>query len=294
VSAANKAVALVDDARERASGVAVAVIDGTDDAVHLDSGAHPLTETTRFDIGSVTKTFTALLLAQMVVAGDVELDAPAAREITFLELVDHTSGLPRVPENLMPKAMRSPEDPWRDYTADDLTEALAAVELTPGPRVYSNFGYMVLAAALAEAGGSPYRELLATRVLEPLGLTDTGFGWRGAVDRVPGHVDNRPVPDWTLHVPGPGGITSTIGDIARYLRAHLDPGSTRLHAPLDLVQRPLCWGAEGSVLWHNGGAGGFGAMVAFDRTEDRGAAMLTNCRHTDTMDRLVLRAVLSG
>ena len=143
------AAGIADAARERASGQAVLVVVGPDDVIHLDQGADPLTERTRFDVGSITKTFTALLLAQMAVDGDLDLEAPAAGEMTYVQLATHTSGLPRLPANLMPKAMASHDDPYRDYTVEDLEAAIDDVTVTPGDVLYSNFGYMVLAWALA-------------------------------------------------------------------------------------------------------------------------------------------------
>lgn len=283
------AVRLADDARERASGIAVAVIDGDDEAIHLDAGADPLTEHTRFDIGSIAKTLTALLLAEMVVAGEIELEGIAAREITFLQLATHTSGLPPIPDNFAAKAKAVPENPWRDYTPEDLAEAVAAVELAPGPELYSNFGYAVLGAALEEGGGAPYGELLATRVLGPLGLAGTAYGWGGSEHRIPGYVMNRPAPDWTLQVPGPGGVISTLADMIRYLRAQLDPASSPLAEAIELTHRPLGWSAYGPALWHNGGSGGFGSMIAFDRAQGRAVAVLTNRAHTPTIDQLAMR-----
>ena len=293
MSLADAAARLADEATARASGIAVAVIEGGEQAIHLDAGADPLSERTRFDVGSVAKTLTALLLAEMVVAGEVELEGVAAREITFLQLATHTSGLPPVPDNFMAKAMQVPENPWRDYTTEDLAEAVATVEVTPGgARTYSNYGYLVLGAALEAAGGAPYGELLANRVLEPLGLADTAFGWGGPEHRVPGYVGNCPAPDWTLQVPGPGGVISTINDMVRYLRAQLDPAATPLRDAIELTQQhPLGWASEGPVLWHNGGSGGFGSMIAFDRAQGRAVAILTNREHSPTIDRLALRAL---
>lgn len=91
------AAAVADDARERASGAAVVLLRDGDHAFHLDPGVDPLTEHTRFDIGSIAKTVTALVLAQMVTGGEVELDAPAARDMTFLQLATHTAASRRSP-----------------------------------------------------------------------------------------------------------------------------------------------------------------------------------------------------
>jgi serine-type D-Ala-D-Ala carboxypeptidase/endopeptidase len=279
--------------------LAVAVVEGSEVAIHLDPGADALTESTRFDVGSVAKTFTALLLAQLVVAGEFGLDEPIGGHldagpngaITFLQLATHTSGLPRLPPNLMTKAAQSPDDPYRDYTPDDLLEALRSTPATPGDREYSNFGYMVLGAALAAAGGAPYGTLLGHRVLEPLRLRETGLGFDGVADRAHGYAGAERVPDWTLQVPGPGGMTSCIADMARYVRANLAPDETPLETALVLAQRPFAWVEEGDVLWHNGGAGGFGAMVAFDRGAGRGIAVLAGRPHSLVIDEAALRAL---
>lgn len=91
---------------------------------------------------------------------------------------------------------------------------MAAVSVTPGPPAYSNFGFMVLAEALAAAAGAPFAELVVDRVLQPLGLDETAVGWPPGVDRVAGYAANRQVPDWTLQVLGLGGLTSSITDLA--------------------------------------------------------------------------------
>lgn len=298
------AVRLADDARERASGIAVAVIEGDEQAIHLDAGAGPLNTSTRFDTGSVTKTFTALLLAQMVESGELALDTPIGDivdagdngTITLVQLATHTSGLARIPGNLMAKAMETPEDPYSDYTADDLLEAVGTDPVGERSVAYSNYGYMLLGHVHTVAGAAPYTELLTARVLAPLELTETAVSFDGVKDRVPGYAGSQPVSDWTEHVYGAGGVVASINDMAAYLRAQLSPSRTDLTAAIELTQRPhgsaevpLAWQREAGALWHNGGTGGFGSMIAFDRAQGRAVAMLTNREHTPTIDRLALR-----
>lgn len=292
------AAAVADDARERASGAAVVVLRDGEHAFHLDPGADPLTEHTRFDIGSIAKTITALVLAQMVTAGEVELDAPAARDMTFLKLATHTAGLPPIPDNLMAKAAETPDDPWGTYTPDDLAAAVDSVDVEPGPPAYSNFGFMVLAEALASAARTPFAELVVDRVLQPLGLDETAVGWPPGAERVPGLAANRTVPDWTLQVLGLGGLTSSITDLARYLRVQLHPDDSPLAAAIRLTQAghgphdlPLGWQRDGTALWHNGGTGGFGSFCAFDPTTDRAVAILTNRAHSSAIDDAGRRAL---
>src|SRR5262249_36772423 len=141
-----------------------------------------------FEIGSITKGFTGLLLADMVRKGEVSLDDPASKyarpgaklplrggkEITLRDLVTHTSGLPRLPPKFAPA---NPRNPYADFTEDKLYEALAATEIrgTLNHYEYSNFGFMWLSELLARRLGKPYDAALKERVLDPLGMSETAI-----------------------------------------------------------------------------------------------------------------------
>src|SRR5204862_7795160 len=130
-----------------------------------------------YEIGSVTKTFTALLLAEAVQRGEVTLDLPVQRllpdftipksgdrAITLLDLATQSSALPRLPDNLFPK---NPANPYADYTTDDLKQFLAHYKLprVPGASYeYSNLGVGLLGIALARHAGLPYEELVRKRI----------------------------------------------------------------------------------------------------------------------------------
>jgi len=150
--------------------------------------AEPVTASTVFEIGSISKAFTGVLLADMVLRGEVALDDPVAKylpagtrvperdgvAITLRHLTTHTSGLPRLPSNLEPK---DPADPYADYAAARLTSFLATHQLVRAPGAsyeYSNLGAGLLGYALATRAGLSYGELLRKRILEPLGMTETG------------------------------------------------------------------------------------------------------------------------
>ncbi|HET9653088.1 MAG TPA: serine hydrolase domain-containing protein, partial [Usitatibacter sp.] len=186
-----------------------------------------------FEIGSITKAFTGLLLADMVVRGEVSLDDPASkysrpgatlparggREITLRDLATQTSGLPRMPPIFRPA---DPANPYADFDADTLYAALAANELQSdiGTRyAYSNFGYMWLSDIVSRVGGGTYEDVLRRRVLEPLGMRDTAAALDEARRRrfVDGHDRERHVvPHWdnAPQLAGVGGLRSTIGDMA--------------------------------------------------------------------------------
>ena len=142
---------------------------------------------TIFEIGSVTKVFTSLLLAEMVSRKEVALDDPAAqylpepvrmpersgKAITLLDLSMHCSGLPRVPGNLNPK---DPANPYADYSVDDLYQFLSGYTLPrdPGSEVEcSNLGAGLLGHILARRAGTDYETLVRARITEPLSMPDT-------------------------------------------------------------------------------------------------------------------------
>ncbi|MFE2878439.1 serine hydrolase domain-containing protein [Streptomyces roseus] len=202
---------------------------------------------TLFEIGSVTKTFTALSLARMVVAGAVELDEPLARllpegttvpsrgrqEITLRHLATHTSGLPRLPKGMMLRALLRPgtPDPYAGCTADMLLSGLARTRLgsAPGRRVrYSNLGAGLLGLALARRAGTTYGQLVTTQVCAPLGMSATVVA--ADADRpgrpARGHDRRRrPASPWNLaDLAGAGGLRSSATDLVSYVRAQLDCG----------------------------------------------------------------------
>jgi len=192
-----------------------------------------ITPQTRFEIGSVTKVFTGLLLADMVVRGETELGATLgdllavpgpAGAATLRSLASHTSGLPRLAPSLRMKArvLTAHPDPYRGI---DLAHVIGAVTrhppAPPGTFRYSNLGYQLLGAALAAAAGMTWSDLIQQRICQPLGLTATDVGPDACSAR--GHNRaGRPVPYWDSSLlPGAGALLSTLADLERFLRAQL-------------------------------------------------------------------------
>jgi serine-type D-Ala-D-Ala carboxypeptidase/endopeptidase len=306
----------VGSASSKVVGLAVAAVaDG--ETVHAcrgraDDAGRPVDEHTVFEIGSVTKVFTALLLAVMSEAGEVALDEPLAafypeltlpvrgRPATLVDLASHASGLPRLPPGLLRKGVRHRDDPWASFSDADVARALESVRLRaePGARVrYSNFGAGVLGQALARRAGTPYDDLVRTRVCRPLGLPDTGL--RRSPDqlgrRAVGHDRRgRPVPDWHMDsLPGMGALHSTSADLARFLAAQLDPDSTPLGDAIRLAQQPrlgagrlghqaLGWmlsplpRTDRRMWWHNGGTGGAFGFLGLEPETGVAVVALTN------------------
>jgi serine-type D-Ala-D-Ala carboxypeptidase/endopeptidase len=281
-----------------APGVVYAVVtpgaEATGQVTH--SGGEPLGPHVMMEIGSVTKVFTALLLADMAERGEVGLDdpiawhlpapvagaCPAARRITLRHLATHTSGLPRIPRNLLLTALRHPADPYAGYSAEHLYRALRhARKAAPAAYRYSNYGVGLLGCLLSLAARRPYGELIADRVTRPLGLAETCIGVPAGHVAATGHLRGRPAAPWHLEaLAGAGALSSTASDLARFLHANLHPLTTPIGSVIETVQRPqpsqpeaqetgLGWHISErsgrSVLWHNGGTGGFSAMLALDR-----------------------------
>ena len=277
----------------------------------------------RFQIGSLTKTFTALLLAAMVDTGEVSLDEPLAASIgvstggldriTLRNLATHTSGLPRLPPGMRREVPRSErDDPYASYDEERLVAALRATGVRPPSHRrsrYSNFGVAALGLALARAAGRPYAEALRDRVLAPLALHETTFDPGGGPHRLAGHARRaRPVRDWRFSAFAPaGGLWSTASDLLRYLDAHLHPERTTLRSALEEVQRPhfavrpgrlelgLAWalvsGRGRSACWHNGGTGGFSSFAGFVAGADAAVVSLANSRVAGPLTRAGLRTL---
>jgi serine-type D-Ala-D-Ala carboxypeptidase/endopeptidase len=194
-----------------------------------------------FEIGSITKTFTGLILAQMVEQGSVRLDEPvrellppgtvakpaSGAEITLLDLSDQHSGLPRMPDNFHPA---DANNPYADYDTKLLYGFVAkqGVALPPDAKFgYSNLGVGLLGQALADRAKTSYSTLLHEQITGPLKMSETGIALTPEMKArfIEGHdVENNPAHAWDLDaLVGAGGIRSTAADMLIYLEAQLHP-----------------------------------------------------------------------
>src|SRR6185437_10163300 len=181
---------------------AVAAVDEADTVIAASPADLPADR--RFEIGLVTKTMTATVLASLAADGELSLDDPISRwlsagphgEITVRQLATHTSGLPAVAPNRQ-AVQTDPANPWAGYTFERAEEGLRLATVAPGnPWRYSNLGFQLLGLILQRAAGTDYSELLTGRLLAPLGMTHSGVGQRGAGSLLPGHAAGRVAPRW--------------------------------------------------------------------------------------------------
>ncbi len=290
------------------TGAAVGVIDGEDTLVlgyGRGVGDEPPDGDTVYEIGSVSKTFTGTLLADMVERGVVSLEDPVegllpkgvtvpkrkGKEVLLWHLSTHTSGLPRMPDNFTPK---DPENPYADYSVAQMYAFVKKTKLARDPGAeyeYSNLGAGLLGHALALKAKMPYERLLEERIRKPLGMTSTRIALTDDMLRrlaPPCLADGTPTKRWDFPtLAGAGGIRSTVNDMLAYLRANLHPGDDDLGRAMKLAQTPrhdfpggkigLGWHItpDGGV-WHNGQTGGYHSFIGFNPKTGRGVVILSN------------------
>lgn len=257
-------------------------------AGQLREGGPAVDEDTLFEIGSITKIFTGILLADAVLKKKAALVDPISKHlpsdlfapdsplhgVTLLDLATHHSGLPRLPEDLSEGA--SPSDPYAHYSVERLHSYLRRFEESNfekrGEMSYSNLGIGLLGYLLERIGEKPYGALVRETIFEPLEMSSS-FVQRtansipaGVVDRfATGHSGGRAVPHWHLDaLCGAGAAVSTARDLARFAEAHWS-GRTppSLLAAMEMAATPqrgdvgLAWFIGKQGLFHDGGTGGF-------------------------------------
>jgi D-alanyl-D-alanine-carboxypeptidase/D-alanyl-D-alanine-endopeptidase len=275
------------DAAHRGVGIVVGLLDKSGQRVVAHGvtqreGGKPVDGDTLFEIGSVTKVFTGVLLSDAVERGEVKLDDPVSKylpasvkplradgkDITLLQLATHTSGLPRLPSNM---PMKDPENPYADYTVAQLYEYLNVFDhpgpVAPGPQ-YSNLGVGLLGHVLALRARMDYEKLLRTRVLEPLGMKDTAIALSAAQKArlATGHKATLfPAAAWDMPAfPGAGALRSTVNDLLKFA------GAKGMQGPGWMVQ------PNGEYLMHDGATGGYNAFIGLDTKAKRAVVVLAN------------------
>jgi len=264
---------------------------------------------TVFEIGSISKTFTASLLADAVGRGEVRLDDPVSRylpdslpplefngvPITLKTLSNHTSGLPRLPGNIFTFRGASMTDPYAKYGPNELFQFLKTVKLTrpPGEKYdYSNLAAGLLGTVLERVAKKSYEILLAERIARPLGLKSTILTLTEATRQAmaTGHDERgKPVGNWDFGaLAGAGAVRSTALDLLTYLNAEIQRGASPLGKAMSLTQEST-FDQAGRVVglgwhqvkgegwfWHNGKTGGFSSFAGFQREKDLAVVVLAN------------------
>jgi len=304
------------DVDKQCVGIAVGIIDAKGNQVvgygSLRAVKAPVKpdRDTVFEIGSVTKVFTTLLLADMVERGEVTLSDPASkylpktvtlptrsdREITLLDLATHTSALPSMPDNFSPKDSLNP---YADYTVEQMYAALSNCKLKRdiGKKYeYSNLGMGLLGHILALRAGVDYEQLVADRITKPLGMKDTSIALNADMSKrlAFGHDDTLgEVKNWDLPTfAGAGALRSTPADMIKFIEANMGKTESPLLDPMTMqvetrsptgvpnLSIALGWhklkSKNGEIVWHNGQTGGYHSFIGFDKKRNVGVVVLAN------------------
>ncbi len=266
-----------------------------------------------FEIGSVSKTMTAFLVADLIGQGKWSLDDPLAkhlppgtalprqgeRQILVRDVLTHTSGLPVLPPGFNPK---NPSDPYADLSEPALLAALGKVQLSRpiGSQFeYSNFAMMVMSSAVARAyrgdQGGDFESALVRRLLVPLKM-DGAYVERPRHPRpvATGHLPSgQPTSAWHVvnNLAGVGMVRATLDDMVIYAQAHLGQADAALLTPLTLTRQPLqgrlgmnwmVFNVQGrDLVAHEGGTGGFSSLVALEPKAQRAVVVLTDAALSD-------------
>jgi CubicO group peptidase (beta-lactamase class C family) len=269
---------------------------------------------TIYEIGSATKAITGTLLADAVIEGKVKLDDPLQQHvpksvnvaviddkpITLEHLASHTSGFPRLPNNMFPKDLTNP---YADYTVKEMYAYLNGYQRTraPGEYDYSNYGMGLLGQVVAEIQGKTYEELVVDRIAKPLEMKDTRITLNDEQKKrlaPPYNASLSPDKNWDIPtLAGAGAIRSTAEDLLKLLQASIaqekGPVSKALrlafkkrHTTKDGLGVGLGWhiARDGMGRWHNGMTGGYSAWMSVVPEAKAGAVVLSNTASEKTTE----------
>ena len=306
------------DVQHKSEGIVVGVITKKAREIisygHFDSSDPRVPDgDTVFEIGSISKVFTSLLLADMVVKGEVKLSDPVSKylpatvhvparngkQITLLDLATHYSGLPRMPTNFLN---------W-DYSRQEMFDFLNHYELPrdPGQKFeYSNFAVGLLGEILALHAGTDYDTLLRTRVTGPLQMNRTAVHPTPQMkaDFIPGHSGMAKAAAWEVPaLAGAGGVRSTANDLLIFLAANMgiinSPLQPAMKTMLSVHRTPspgseiaLGWfitTSQNGVVCHNGETNGYHTFIGYDPHRKVGVVVLSNAK--DSIDDIAWRVL---
>jgi CubicO group peptidase (beta-lactamase class C family) len=275
-----------------------------------------------FEIGSITKTFTAALLAYYVNEGKVKLDDPVTKylpdsvasnkelqNITLVNLSNHTSGLPRLPDNFEYHSS-DPLDPYKDYTKQYLFSYLKGCKLVTKPGetyAYSNLAVGLLGTILEKVSGKSFEQMAEEIICKPLNMQSTVQSLDPELKQrfVTGYnEDGKATPAWNFSALAPcGALKSTINDLLIYVKANMVKGDTELSKAFELTHHVtfnkdaklgLAWhiikvdGVE--YTFHNGGTYGCSSYLAFNTEKNIAVVVLSNSGlSTDELGTAILK-----
>lgn len=271
-------------------------------------GDKPVDEQSIYEIGSISKVFTTISFADMILSGDFKLNDPVEKylpetvkvptrkgeKITLEHLSTHTSAFARMPTNFHPA---DPDNPFADYTVQDMYDFLSGYELKRdiGAKYeYSNLGMGLLGHILSLRSGLDYEQVINKRICNVLGMESTLITLNPELELrlAKGHNSSGEVPNWDIPtLAGAGAIRSTADDMLTFLAANMGTKHSKLSAAMDMTHKPrfdaseamkigLGWhirdNGNTQIIWHNGGTGGYRTFCGFIKEKKIGVVVLSN------------------
>ena len=255
-----------------------------------------------FEIGSISKVFTSTILANFVIDEKINLNDNINgylktsfnndTEISFINLANHTSGLPRLPSNLDLTKV-NPENPYKEYKEKELEEYLTKhLELLNKEKYqYSNLGAGLLGYTLSKIENTTYENLLQNKIFSKFNM----YNSTSDINKIKGNLvkglnnEGNDVPNWELSVlAGAGAIFSTVEDLSQFAISQFDNSNKELkltrkktfevneNMDIGLGWHILKSQSKNFWYWHNGGTGGYSSSMVIDENTKNGIIILSN------------------
>lgn len=264
-----------------------------------------LNSTVVFEIGSLSKVFTSTILVDLDRQNKLRLEQPiqeylafslnTKQDITFKQLSNHTSGMPRIPDGFVWESLLHMDNPYKDYNDNKLLDYLKNeldLQSEPGTRFqYSNIGAGVLGYVLTKIGNKSYEQLLQEIIFQPYGMLSSTIKRKQVTGRLASGLSKRgkPTTYWDFGaLEGAGAILSTAEDLSKFIIANFDESNDALKLQRESTftidesrEMTLGWfilkQASGKQwYWHNGGTGGFRSSLVMNTDSRKGVAVLSN------------------
>lgn len=265
-----------------------------------------------FEIGSITKVFTSSMLANEVINKGLKLKHKVNKafpfkfkdkiKLSYLSLANHSSGLDRLPSNILPLLATNPENPYKDYTnelLDTYLKGQLGIKESKMPEyAYSNLGAGILAYAIEKKEKRAFGKLLEEYIFEPYQMSSTSYEGQTSFDGLDANGDKTG--NWEFSaMKGAGGLISSVKDLSRFIQAQFEEGDEALALTRkatfkvsDEMSVGLGWhilkaNSEDEFYWHNGGTGGFTSSLAFRTTNNTGVVILSNMTALSPKSRVI-------
>ena len=259
-----------------------------------------------FEIGSISKVLTANILSKFVLENKISLNdninnyfdlkLKDSVQIKFKSLANHTSGIPRMPNNFSNSSEKNPLNPYKEYKVDDLetylSDSLKINQDNKGKFLYSNLGFALIGYTLSKIDNQDYKSMFDSYIFSKYDMTNTTFLKEGVNDLLVKGLNSQgdEVPNWDLQIFGPaGGVLSNAEDMIKFIIAQFNEKDKELKLLREQTSKingklgmGLGWFIENPksnkkrMFRHGGNTGGYSSMIIVDVKNKNGIIILSN------------------